>query len=622
MSGIGGGWFFAGQGAEPVLARLSDALAYRGPDCRGRLWRPPVGMVYRGFHTTAESRRVTEPVTGAGGAMAVWDGRLDNRDELGRALDVPAGASDEAFVLAAAERWPEGFLERLIGDWALALWQPRHQTLSLACDPMGARPLFYYQGPQYFLWASTMEALLAAAGLSRELDEQWLGGLFGAWTEPESTPYPDIRRVPPGTVVEVTAERRRQRRFWRPRFRPQLRCPSDGDYEARFAALLRQAVRRRLRTDGAAGAHLSGGLDSSSIVVIGDDLLHRGETEATALLPVSFVHDASVTSDERRFIHAVEERLGRRGHHVHQEDHPLFADPDQPFCEIPGALQCAKAREHEVNRWLRENGARVLLAGTGGDQLLWSEVDVPLELADLLGAGRLRAFARSLRAWGGVGGRPYLELIVQGALYPLAPRPLRARWGKEKVKVPACLEPDFVRRTGLRQRLFWENGLDGHDASPSERHRLANLEHAIHAVSWIYDRGPLRLEVCYPFLDRTLVEFCLTLPGEQLVRIGETRSLQRRALRSLLPAEVLSRRTKASLNEAILRALRAAWPAIAAVLPSLRVADLGLVDPRAFADLAQRSRLGLTIDTPLLLQILDLEFWLRAQEKLLASAVL
>ena len=388
---------------------------------------------------------------------------------------------------------------------------------------------------------------------------------------------------------------------------------ADAETEERFAATLGEAVRCRLRADRPVGAELSGGFDSSSIVCLAADLLAAGRAAAPRLLTLSYVFDDSPTCDERRFIRAVERRIGQPGHHIVQERFRMFDGLDEPWTEIPNLLLCTKAREQEAIRTLRQAGGSVLLCGMGGDDLLWSEVDQPPELADHLWAGRWRRLPRDLRRWSALQGGPLPLLLLRAAFRVLAKPPHRP--------APAWIHPEFARSLGLPWRRRPGEPRPAASTSPSQREHAAGVASAIDRASWMYDRGPQAVEMSFPFLDRRLIELCLSLPVSDFVRGAETRSLHRRALRHLLPPEVAARRGKIALSEALLRDFALAWPRLREICPRPLCCQLGFVEERALLRAMHGARAGLGHGAVNLLFAVGLEFWLRGLERAPASAL-
>lgn len=612
MSAIGGIWWTAGapgiEERRSALDRLHATLARRGPDGGAVEDSGAVGMSFRAFHTTAGARAERQPLATASGLLMAFDGRLDNREELLRTLRPPEGsaATDAELVLAAYGQWQHRCPDFLIGDYAFAVWDAGRRELLLARDPMGARPLFYHAAGGLLAWSSTLEGLLAAASLPRDLDEEWIAGFLTDCYPQGHTPYRAIRCVPPGHILVAQEGDFRLVELWRPDMAAtgDLARETDAELEERFAFLFREAVRCRLRADGPIGAELSGGLDSSSIVCLAADLLAKRQADAPALHTVSYVFNESPTADERRYIRAVEARIGRTGHHIPQERHRMFASLNKPPAEFPSVHQCTWDRDLEAIRFIRSAGGRVLLSGLGGDELSWSEIDVPLELSDHLRAGRWRELSRGMQQWSVIQRRPIALLLartVRALLGPSAPRP-----------VPTWIAPSFARRL----RLPWhERPRASRPAAalpPSRREHCAAVSSAIAVVEWMYDSGPEPIERRFPFLDRRLVEFCLSLPISQFAHGQETRSLHRRALRGLLPPEIVNRRTKVSPAEGLLRDFAAHWPELSAIFPRPLCCELGFVDEKALQATMTEVRSGLGQKAAHLLRVISLEFWLRS----------
>src|SRR5260221_484061 len=155
MSGIVGLWNLDGRPVdEAVLARMSATLAHRGPDGEGRRLCGPAGLACQHVWVTSEEVGEVQPLVGRTGAALVMDGRLDNREELLPALDLPRSSSDAACALSAYETWGERFAERLNGDFALAVYDERAQRLLLVRDAIGIRPVYYFRSGRMFAFAS------------------------------------------------------------------------------------------------------------------------------------------------------------------------------------------------------------------------------------------------------------------------------------------------------------------------------------------------------------------------------------------------------------------------------------------------------------------------------------
>lgn len=279
-------------------------------------------MVFRAFHTDRESKLERQPLVTTAGHMLAWDGRLDNRTELISQLRdyLDRHATDVEIVTASYLRWGIDFLSRLIGDFAISLWEPATGTLLLARDAFGTRPLYYEVSSKRIGWSSDLASLLDNATGPLAIDREYIAGYLSAAPELDRTACKNIHSVPPGFAVAFRDDRITKREFWRPDSRQQIRYRRDSDYEEHFRELFRDAVGCRLRSDGPVWAELSGGLDSSSIVCMADQIVEAGESETSQLETVSYVYDKSPASDERRFIGEIERQRGRTGHYFHEDE--------------------------------------------------------------------------------------------------------------------------------------------------------------------------------------------------------------------------------------------------------------------------------------------------------------
>jgi len=268
MSVQAGFWNFDGEPADQeFLTRISHAVAEYGPDCETVHVDGPVGMLYRPLHTTRESRVERQPHVCTHKITLTWDGRLDNRDELLAQVlsDMTDDRTDVAIVAAAFVRWGPGCFAKLVGDWALVIWNPLQRELILARDFMGIRPLFYYPKERGPVWCSHL-APLALCGDRFTLCDEYIAGYLAFHPDADLTPYREIHSVPPGKYICIRSSRTTVRDYWTSDFRIKPRYKTDAEYEEEYRHLFRQAVTRRLRTDSPIIGELSGGLDSSSMV--------------------------------------------------------------------------------------------------------------------------------------------------------------------------------------------------------------------------------------------------------------------------------------------------------------------------------------------------------------------
>jgi asparagine synthase (glutamine-hydrolysing) len=201
------------------------------------------------------------------------EGRLDNRDELCEALNVPSGArseiADAELMRRAYLAWGDSSPDRLLGDWSFAAWHPHDRRLILARDHYGNTSLHYAATADRFAFASSIRALLALPWVDRSLNEAKFAGSLVFWkTYDTETFFNGVAALPPAHTAIVTAEGARTHRYWRLEDTPELVLGSDREYVDALLASFGQSVRSRLRAIRGVGATLSSGLDSASVTAL------------------------------------------------------------------------------------------------------------------------------------------------------------------------------------------------------------------------------------------------------------------------------------------------------------------------------------------------------------------
>src|SRR3984957_15138898 len=196
-----GKWNFDGQPTAPdYIEKVSAALAPYGPEGSESYSKGGINILHRAFHTTKESRREQQPCISPSGAVITWDGRLDNRADLISELRDPltVDSADVAIVAAAYEKWCANCLGKLIGDWALSIWNPRERSVLLAKDPIGTKHLFYSFDGKQLTWSTVLDPLVLFAGRTFEICEEYIAGWLAIPVFPAAhlTPYVGVHSVP------------------------------------------------------------------------------------------------------------------------------------------------------------------------------------------------------------------------------------------------------------------------------------------------------------------------------------------------------------------------------------------------------------------------------------------
>ncbi len=524
----------AGDSLAPVLASLH---AY---GAGSRAWQ--AGGVALGVRCGTEATSVELPrMNDAAGVAVAADCRLDNRAELCDALGIRTAEhskhTNSELIGKAWLRWREECPTQMLGDYAFAVWDARRRTLFCARDPVGVRPLYYALTPIRFVFASAVEAVLAAPFVSNELND----ATIAAWlthvslTSGTHTFFNAVRKLPPGHALAVTCGSRvgaKLQRHWRPEQTPKAAPASDDDYAEEFRHLYREAVKARLPTAGHVGTHLSGGLDSSSVTVLAArELAVQGQAPPLAF---SWLPDAGRTSIgavqglEYRFVQAVCEQERLQVSHCAASTNDLVAvlSRDAAF---PGVH--VHLNEEVVQRRAAAQGVTVLLSGWGGDEGL--SFDGRGGNAQLLLSGRWRRLLAN-RGADETALEFLADVLLRLARPDLPDRLRRLLRGEEPPHRRWLVDAAFARRTkplaqpaqrfiGMRRTQLWLLQT-GHLAERME--------------GWAASGARRGIDYCYPLLDRRLLEFALGLPLEQFQRGRSKRWLMRHALAPLLPPQI------------------------------------------------------------------------------------
>ena len=607
-----GRWNFDGKPIDrDYLERVKPLLAPYGPDDLSSHTNGNVSIVYCAFHTTKESRREKQPFLTGTQTVITWDGRLDNRGDLIRALgDVVTHTSTDASIIAVAyERWGSDCFARFIGDWALSIWDPRTESLILAKDPIGARHLYYALEDNQITWSTILDPLVLLAGRKFALCEEYVAGWFSYFPATHLTPYVGIRSVPPSCSVMVKNGRSSVQKYWDFDSERRIRYRTDLEYEEHFRVLFDQAVRRRLRSDSPVLAELSGGMDSSSIVCVADTLIARGEVETPLLDTISYYDDSEPNWNERPYFTKIEEKRGRTGCHIDvSKREPLnFECENDVFAAIPGAGARPSEQSRRFSACLSKQGNRVVLSGVGGDEVTGG-VPTPIpELEDLLARARLGRLSHQLKLWALNKRRPWFHLLFEAARGFLSPNIV----GVPKRKRPApWLNPSFVKRNraalnGYQSRLKLFGPL------PTFQENVSTLEILRRQLESSLLRSETLTEYRYPYLDLDLLQFIYAAPRDQLVRPGQRRSLMRRALAGIVPEELLNRKRKAYVSRSPVATILSDRAALTDLANNMLSATMGIISPKAFLEAIQLACQGLEIPVVTLMRALAVELWLR-----------
>jgi asparagine synthase (glutamine-hydrolysing) len=589
---------------------LSAILGEFGPagwETAGQILDGSLAMAYRGNRIAVEEDSEVQPLK-YGPYVLTFDGRLDNRSEILLRLNInhDLGLPDPVIVAKGYETFGDSILSALIGEFALTIWCERHRSLVFARSVCGARPLYYVLNKDELIWSSDFAHLVRVSGVDLEVNNSYVLEYLVSQPSPEHTPLQRIEVVPPNRILRFDKDRFQPPvALWNPSNIQTLNRLSDTECEELLLERLKEAVQVRMRAKSTIFSELSGGLDSSTLVLIADGLLRVANQSRESLQTLSHIYDESTSCDEQYFISSVEKARGINTHRIReQEQQVTLGLSDIEFSGVPNPLHCLPGRYTAYVKNMREYGARVLFTGSGGDHLFWSSPNAAALIADHLQAGKLKRMHQDCRTWSRVTRTPYASLIRQA--FPMA---FPALFPETVAGVPAWLSDTC--RQHHRDRVGDSRSFTEAKGAPSSRVHLLEIESFFAQLSAGYHAEHKDIAFTFPYAHRPLVDFCLAMPTSQFLRDGQTRSIMRRAMSKTLPPMILKRNSKGAIEEVICRAIRKEWDRVGDVR-HWELCQRGIANARQLSVDLTHMRLGVPVPYGNFMFAFSLERWLRS----------
>ncbi len=612
MCGIAGIVSFEGRPVRLAeLRRMCAFLAHRGPDDEGFYVAPSAGLAMRRL-SIIDLATGRQPVSNEDGTVwCVFNGEIYNFQELrrdleGRGHSFSTGTDTEVIVHLYEERGAR-CVEALRGMFAFAVWDEREQSLLLARDRVGIKPLYYGQVGGRLAFASELKALLALPEVERDLNWTALGHLLAFLTTPQADSIVQgVRKLEPGTVLIASRRGVRISRYWDLEWAPD-HGRSEADFIEGLRERLEESVRLHMVSDVPLGAFLSGGVDSSAVVAT----MARLSPRPVKTFSIGFEED---DYNELAYAGEVARAFGTEHHElVLRPDVLSVLDDlawhlDEPFGDasvIPTYMVSKLAAEHVT----------VVLSGDGGDELFAGYDRYRVEARERRRERVPAALRRALGALAhhapeGMKGRNFLRhLALDG---PVRYLDALAFFRREEQR--EMLQPDVFALVSAgdpwRELAAYTADLDGH--------WLSTLQHLdIKAylpldILTKVDRTSMAhsIEARVPLLDHELMEFAATIPPALKLRHGTSKYILKQALRGWLPTSVLER-PKQGFSIPLGRWFRGGLREFARdLLLSGRARQRGLFRPAYVDKLLRRHAAGRDLDFQVW-TLISFELWAR-----------
>jgi len=561
------------EGAHVRVKAMLGSLSHRGPDatCQLDTESAVIGVTRLAIRHLTES--LNQPIVDSeSGVIAVCNGEIDNHHELRRWL-IKRGRlvqpeTDVAVIPGLYLELGEAFVSQLVGAFAIAVWDPCNQRLTLVRDRSGERPLFYVRNQNEVIFATEIAALVAHGRLPVNLDREALRKYlqFGIFPSP-CTPFGEIRKVAPGELIQFDLDRMRQKSYWRWEItQTGKRPPSLNVFDQTF----RSAVGRQTDVDVEFGVFLSGGIDSSLVSAVVRSLYPKRPFKAYTL------RFEEQSFDEGDFAAAVAKQLEMKlvTVQVKPDDvrdglKSLIRMVGEPLADpawIPTTLLAQRAAQE----------VKMALVGEGADELFAG-------YPTYVGAGIAKYFVQ-LPNW--------LRFAIRQTMQSFPP-------SERKVTISFLLKRflEGADLNGMMRHQLWISSippklmrrlgvapidLDGHDETGGnllDRTQRWDLETLLaEGLLTKADRAGMgsALELRAPFLDIAVMEFAKSLPHEERVQGFRTKVFLKRYARRYLPSYIVNRR-KRGLSVPIGKWLRGPLKEWAiATLTSGRLEEVGI----------------------------------------------
>jgi len=570
MCGITGFWHIAGhqpaERMERLVAAMADSLAHRGPDDRGIWIDPDAAMAFghRRLSIIDLSPAGHQPMISADGRFVmIYNGEVYSHEEIRPELEARGimfrGRSDTEVILESFAAFGiEATLPRLIGMFAIALWDRRDRRLTLIRDRLGIKPLYWTLNDGVLIFGSELKALRAHPGFTPRIDRAATTSfLRHSYVPAPYTIYQNVQKLEPGCILTLASDGQpRIARFWDARdvarkARSHPLHGSDNDLIDQLEDLLEDAVGRRMIADVPLGAFLSGGIDSSTIAA----LMQKKNSGVVKTFSIGF---DIAGFDESQHASAVARHLGTEHTELTVtarealDTIPKLPDwYDEPFADssqIPTCLVSAMTRRHVT----------VALSGDGGDELfagynryMWAtKIQRTLSLLPqpLRGMTAAAITAISPDRWS-----KFVSALPGHLRFPQA--------GDKLHKIANLL--DAENADGLYRKLIshWEpsriapgageiRGILFDDSVRKDFPDLLDRMQFLDLVTYLpddiltkIDRASMAasLEARVPLLDHRVVEFAWRLPQAAKIRNGRSKWLLRQVLYRHVPRELIER---------------------------------------------------------------------------------
>jgi len=615
--------------SKRVIKKMTDALSHRGPDDINYYFNTTIGLGHRRLSIIDLSSSGRQPMSNEDATVwLVFNGEIYNyiylKDVLKSKGHKFKSKTDSEVIIHSYEEWGYECLARFNGMWAFTLWDTKKKVLFCARDRFGIKPFYYHHSNRKFVFASEIQSILKNHDIPAKPNESiifdYIGYPFNDYIDhSDDTFFLGIKRLMPAHYMVINKKGDLTiSRYWD--LDPEQKFDQIGDSEAasRFYHLLEDSVRLRLQSDVPVGTCLSGGIDSSSIVCIVNDLITRNLAAKEIIGECQKTFSAGFNDkdcDEREFINAIVKKTKVKGYTVLPTGNDLV-DYVSRFIQDQGepVVSSSQFAGWMVMRLVSQNGVKVVLNGQGADEILAGYGSYfHANFRDLfkrMNLYQLKNEINKCSLYHGYSSK-WLMLSLLKYFNPIHPFQWKRKiFGEsDNTKYPNWLNKDFSESYGHDMKFLpkYKGYLD------QSLYHFLTLERLPSLLRY-EDRNSMAfsIEARVPFLDHRLVEFCFALPSIQKIRNGVGKVVLRNALNGKLPKVVHRRIKKIGFQTPEIKWLQTDFKEnIDMIINSGNFKQRGYFNVREIVKHFQNFFDGEVTDTRLIWKCINLELWMQ-----------
>jgi asparagine synthase (glutamine-hydrolysing) len=520
-----------------LLSRMTDFLAFRGPDGHATWSQGNVGFGHTLLKTTDESEHERQPFSFDQKSWIVADARIDAQAELisklqGKGHRVSSGVTDAELILRAYSTWGPECIEHLLGDFAFGIWDDAKKSLFCARDHLGVKPFFYAEVNNSVIFSNTLDCVRQHPLVSNELNDQAIADflLFGVNQESGTTAFTHINRLAPATYAQWMGDAKALRRYWTLEIEGPVYFKHLNEYTERLLHLLDKAVGDRLRTNRV-GLFMSGGLDSPTLAATSLKLL-RSRPDGYFLQAFTSVYDGGGPDPERQFVDLISRHLGIPIQYDVRDHEKTIEELRDVNVRTPEPVGNPMAFLASVEFYKKAGAlAPVLFYGEGPDNAL--KYEWRPHLSYLAKKGQWARLVKDVAI--------HVASHRRVPLLPSIPQMIRVKTTAARApEIPTWLNPELISRLELRARLLKRCDLtNSHPVRPRAHHNFQSPLWQSLFEDCDINGSHGHTEVRHPFVDLRVLSYLLAVPAIPWCR---KKYILRRGMKGILPDAVLRRK--------------------------------------------------------------------------------